>query len=61
MDTLYLIASDGIAKRKVIQVALRTMFRLKKDKPEKTYGMQKPTCLLIQVIYSRGGKLEGYL
>jgi hypothetical protein len=29
-DTLYIITSDKIAKQKVIQVALKTMFRLKK-------------------------------
>ncbi|RSN76262.1 type IV secretory system conjugative DNA transfer family protein [Candidatus Methanodesulfokora washburnensis] len=34
-DTLYIIASDDAAKRKVIQVALRTIFRLKKEKPGK--------------------------
>jgi Cdc6-like AAA superfamily ATPase len=34
-DTLYIIASDETAKRKVIQVALRTMFRLRKEKPER--------------------------
>jgi hypothetical protein len=31
-DTLYIIASDEAAKRKVIQVALKTMFRLRKEK-----------------------------
>jgi hypothetical protein len=30
-DTLYIIASDEAAKRKVIQVALRTIFRLRKE------------------------------
>lgn len=33
-DTLYIIASDETAKRKVIQVALRTLFRLRKEKPD---------------------------
>jgi hypothetical protein len=34
-DTLYIIASDEAAKRKVIQVALKTLFRLRKEKPER--------------------------
>ncbi len=34
-DTLYIIASDEAAKRKVIQVALKIMFRLRKGKPDK--------------------------
>ncbi len=34
-DTLYEIASDETAKRKLIQVALKTMFRLRKDMPNK--------------------------
>ncbi len=34
-DTLYEIASDQIAKKKLIQVALKTMFRLRKDVPNK--------------------------
>ena len=34
-DTLYIIASDGTAKKKVIQTALKTMFRLTKEKPDK--------------------------
>jgi hypothetical protein len=33
-DTLYIITSDETAKKKVIQVALKTMFRLKKEKPD---------------------------
>jgi hypothetical protein len=32
-DILYVIASDEAAKRKVIQVALKTLFRLRKEKP----------------------------
>jgi hypothetical protein len=36
-DTLYVIASDEIAKKKVVQVALKTLFRLKKEKPEKDF------------------------
>lgn len=34
-DTLHIITSDEIAKRKVIQVALRVMFRFRKEKPGK--------------------------
>ncbi len=34
-DTLYEIASDEAAKKKLIQVALKTMFRLRKEKPDK--------------------------
>jgi hypothetical protein len=33
--TLYIIASDEAAKKKVIQVALKTMFRLRKEKTDK--------------------------
>jgi hypothetical protein len=32
-DTLYIIASDEATKRKVIQVALKTLFRLRKETP----------------------------
>jgi TusA-related sulfurtransferase len=32
-NTLYIITSDEAAKRKVIQVALKTLFRLRKEKP----------------------------
>ncbi|MCP8313115.1 MAG: type IV secretory system conjugative DNA transfer family protein [archaeon] len=34
-DILYIITSDETAKRKAIQVALKTMFRLKEEKPDK--------------------------
>ena len=34
-DTLYIITSDETAKRKAIQVALKVMFRMRKEKPEK--------------------------
>jgi Cdc6-like AAA superfamily ATPase len=34
-DTLYIVASDEAAKRKVIQVALKTLFRLRKERPER--------------------------
>jgi hypothetical protein len=34
-DTLYEIASDETAKKKLVQVALKTMFRLRKDRPDK--------------------------
>lgn len=33
--TLYIIASDETAKKKVVQVALKTMFRLRKEKEDK--------------------------
>ncbi|MEM2292788.1 MAG: hypothetical protein QXX41_05885, partial [Nitrososphaerota archaeon] len=39
-DTLYIIASDEAAKKKVIQVALKTMFRLKKEKPDKVLNLR---------------------
>ncbi len=35
-DCLYIITSDEIAKRKVIQVALKVLFRLRKERPDKT-------------------------
>jgi hypothetical protein len=34
-DALYIITSDETAKKKVIQVALKTVFRLRKEKPNK--------------------------
>jgi len=34
-DILYIITSDELAKRKVIQVALKVLFRLRKEKPGK--------------------------
>lgn len=34
-DTLYGIASDETARKKLIQVALKTMFRLREDRPDK--------------------------
>ncbi|RCV63471.1 hypothetical protein C5S53_14035 [Methanophagales archaeon] len=34
-DVAYEIASDETAKKKVIQVALKVMFRLRKEKPDK--------------------------
>ena len=34
-DELYIIASDEIAKRKAIQVALKVLFRLRKERPDK--------------------------
>ena len=39
-DTLYIIASDETAKKKVIQVALKTMFRLTKEKRQKELKVQ---------------------
>jgi len=39
-DTLYIITSDDMAKRKVIQVALKTMFRLRKEKSSKHFRIK---------------------
>jgi hypothetical protein len=39
-DELYIIASDEAAKKKVVQVALKTLFRLKKEKPEKDFTIK---------------------
>ena len=36
-NELYIIASDEMAKRKVIQVALKVLFRMKKENPNKKY------------------------
>jgi hypothetical protein len=33
-NTLYIVASDETAKKKVVQVALKIMFRLRKERPE---------------------------
>ena len=35
-DVVYEIASDETAKKKAIQVALKVMFRLRKEKPDKS-------------------------
>jgi len=42
-NELYIIASDEMAKRKVIQVALKTLFRLRKEKPDKEYVVKIAT------------------
>ncbi len=42
-DTLYEIASDKTAKNKLIQVALKTMFRLRKEKPDKNLTVKIAT------------------
>ncbi len=42
-DTLYEIASDETAKKKLIQVALKTMFRLRKDVPDKNLTVKIAT------------------
>jgi TusA-related sulfurtransferase len=34
-DVVYEIASDEVAKKKVVQVALKVLFRLRKEKPGK--------------------------
>ena len=39
-NELYIIASDEMAKRKVIQVALKTLFRLRKEEPNKEYTVK---------------------
>jgi hypothetical protein len=39
-DTLYIIASDEAAKKKVVQVSLKTLFRLKKERPEKDFSIK---------------------
>jgi hypothetical protein len=39
-DELYIIASDEAAKKKVVQVALKTLFRLKKERPEKDFTIK---------------------
>ena len=39
-DNLYIIASDDAAKRKVIQIALRTMFRLRKEQPKRNLNIK---------------------
>jgi len=39
-NELYIIASDEMAKRKVIQVALKTLFRMKKENPNKEYVLK---------------------
>jgi hypothetical protein len=42
-NTLYVIASDEAAKRKVIQVALKTLFRLRKERPERSLSVKIAT------------------
>ncbi|MHA1667260.1 MAG: hypothetical protein ACTSUR_01280 [Candidatus Heimdallarchaeaceae archaeon] len=39
-DTLYIVTSDELAKRKVIQVALRVLFRLRKEKPNREFRVK---------------------
>ena len=39
-DELYIVASDEIAKRKAIQVALKVMFKLRKEKPDKEFKVK---------------------
>jgi hypothetical protein len=39
-DTLYIIASDEITKRKVIQVALKTIFRLRKEESKRNFNIK---------------------
>ena len=42
-NELYIITSDEMAKRKVIQVALKTLLRLKKEKSDKSYAVNITT------------------
>lgn len=42
-DILYVVASDEAAKKKVIQVALRTLFRLKREKSERYWKIRIAT------------------
>jgi hypothetical protein len=37
------MASDGAAKKKVIQVALKVLFRLRKEKPDKNLNVKIAT------------------
>jgi hypothetical protein len=39
-DALYIVTSDDMAKKKVIQVALKTLFRLKKEEPNKNFRVK---------------------
>lgn len=39
-QTLHIIASDEEAEKKVIQVALQTLFRLRKEKPTMDYRVK---------------------
>lgn len=39
-DVLYIVASDETAKKKVVQVALRAMFRLKKEELDKELSVR---------------------
>lgn len=42
-NELYIIASDEMAKRKVIQVALKVLFRMKKENPNNEYALRIAT------------------
>ena len=42
-DELYIIASDEIAKKKAIQVALKVLFRLRKEKPDRSLTIKIAT------------------
>jgi hypothetical protein len=39
-DALYIVTSDEMAKKKAIQVALKTLFRLKKEEPNKNFRIK---------------------
>jgi hypothetical protein len=55
LNTLYIIASDEAVKKKVIQVALRTMFRLKKERPEENLNVKIAT-----INELRGSKFKNW-
>jgi hypothetical protein len=42
-DTLHIIASDETAKKKVVQVALKTIFRIRKERPDKKLKIKVAT------------------
>jgi hypothetical protein len=55
-DTLYIITSDEIAKKKVIQVSLKVMFRLRKEKPNK-----KSKVCIATIHELKGSKFKEWL
>jgi hypothetical protein len=42
-DTLHIIASDETAKKKVVQVAIKTIFRIRKERPDKKLKIKVAT------------------
>ena len=55
-DTLYIITSEEMIKRKVIQVALRGLFRLKKEKPSREYKIR-----IASIRYLRRNNYKSWL